>query len=272
MIFDDHTSNLSKDTWRIFRIISEFVDGFEVMSEMGPCVTVFGSARTKPDHPSYLLAAELGRQLVASGFAVVTGGGPGIMEAANKGAHEAGGKSVGLNITLPMEQEPNPYQTHELVFRYFFVRKVMFVKYASAFVIFPGGFGTLDEFFEAMTLIQTMKIRPFPVICMDKNFWSGLTEWMQKTLDDEYQTISPGDLSRFHMTDDVGEAVAVINRCFREQCSLGPDADGEAFPNFAVEETGEGTVEGFAPQKSRSPQGKRPTSDQRKQIKHYPPR
>lgn len=213
MIFDDKTSNLSKDTWRIFRIISEFVDGFEVMSEMGPCVTVFGSARTNPDNANYLQAVELGRQLAASGFAVVTGGGPGIMEAANKGAHDAGGKSVGLNITLPMEQEPNPYQTHELVFRYFFVRKVMFVKYCLGMVCFPGGFGTMDEFFEAMTLIQTGKSPVYPVVLFDSKFWSPFVDFLKGAMLSEYRTISAKDLDLFLVTDDLDEAVNHLRMC-----------------------------------------------------------
>jgi len=263
----DKYTTLSKDTWRIFRIISEFVDGFEVMTGIGPCVTVFGSARTKPDNPTYKQAVEFGQRLAEAGFTTVTGGGPGIMEAANKGA---GGRSVGLNITLPMEQEPNPYQTHELVFRYFFVRKVMFVKYAHAFVIFPGGFGTLDEFFEAMTLIQTMKIRPFPVICMDSNFWAGLIDWLRKTMADEYKTIAPDDMLRFHLTDDIDEAVDLISRCYKDKCWIGPEP--ENMPDFAAEQTGEGTFEGFAPKSPRQQPGKHPTADQRKQLKHYPPR
>ena len=167
-------ASLSRETWRLFRILSEFVDGFEVMSEVGPAVTVFGSARTESNNPIYQQAVDCGKYIVKNELAVITGGGPGIMEAANKGAYEAGGTSVGLNIDLPMEQDPNRYQTHALDFRYFFIRKVMFVKYACGFICFPGGFGTMDEFFEAITLIQTLKIAPFPVVLIGSDFWSGM--------------------------------------------------------------------------------------------------
>src|SRR5690606_36265454 len=157
-------------------------------------VSVFGSARTKPDDPDYKAAEECGRLLAKADFAVITGGGPGIMEAANKGAYEAGGKSIGLNITLPMEQKANPYQNIEIDFRYFFVRKVMFVKYATGFIIFPGGYGTLDEFLESMTLIQTMKVHPFPVVLIGHSFWDGLVDWMRSVLQEKYRTIGPRDL------------------------------------------------------------------------------
>jgi uncharacterized protein (TIGR00730 family) len=201
---------LSRETWRLFRILSEFVDGFEVMSEVGPAVTVFGSARTQEDDPVYQQAVECGRQIVGRDLAVITGGGPGIMEAANKGAFEAGGKSVGLNIDLPMEQDPNPYQNHQLDFRYFFIRKVMFVKYACGFVCFPGGFGTMDEFFESITLIQTLKIEPFPVVLIDHDYWDGMVQWMRGTMLDKYQTISAKDMDLFHVTDSVEEAIEYI--------------------------------------------------------------
>ncbi|MDX1565787.1 MAG: TIGR00730 family Rossman fold protein, partial [Phycisphaeraceae bacterium] len=199
----------SKELWRIFRIISEFVDGFDVLEGIGPAVSVFGSARTEPEAREYQMAVECGRKLVEKKFAVITGGGPGVMEAANKGAFEAGGTSIGLNISLPFEQLANPYQTHELTFRYFFVRKVMFVKYAKAFVIFPGGFGTMDEFFESMTLIQTNKIRPFPVVLIDTKFWSGLIDWIRETMLERYKTISPEDMDRFIITDDLDEAIGM---------------------------------------------------------------
>jgi len=181
---------------------------------------VFGSARTEESDQIYQLAVECGRKLVENDFTVITGGGPGIMEAANRGAYSAAGKSIGLNIDLPMEQDPNPYQTHELNFRYFFVRKVMFVKYACGFINFPGGFGTMDEFFEAVTLIQTLKIEPFPVVCVGTDFWSGLIDWMKSTMLGRYRNISPGDLDLFHVTDSVDEAVEIIKRSFnRDQWS-----------------------------------------------------
>ncbi len=170
------------ESWRIFRILAEFVEGFEAMEPVGRAVTIFGSARTYPEDKYYKAAEETARLLAKSKYAVITGGGPGIMEAANKGAFEAGGMSVGCNITLPQEQEANKYQTISLDFHYFYARKVMFVKYASAFICFPGGYGTLDEFFETITLIQTLKVDPFPVILYGSEYWSGLIEWMKKTL------------------------------------------------------------------------------------------
>ncbi len=189
------------DTWRMFRIMSEFVEGFETLKGVGPAVSIFGSARTKPDHPDYLLARTLARKCVEQGFAVITGGGPGIMEAANRGAIEAGGTSIGLNIELPFEQKPNPYQTTSIGFRYFFVRKVMFVKYAVAFICCPGGFGTLDEFFESLTLIQTKKIKPFPVFLVNSGYWGGLTDWMKSTVQAQGM-IDPADLDLFAVRDD----------------------------------------------------------------------
>ncbi|MEF3254056.1 MAG: TIGR00730 family Rossman fold protein [Deferribacterales bacterium] len=167
------------DTWRVFKILSEFVEGFENLSKVEPAVSIFGSARIKEDHPDYKKARELGNLLAKNGITVLTGGGPGIMEAANRGAAEAGGQSVGLNIELPFEQKPNPYAKKTITFNYFFVRKVMLVKYARAFVIFPGGFGTMDEFFEALTLIQTKKILPFPLILVDGKYWGGLINWIK---------------------------------------------------------------------------------------------
>src|SRR5918993_5369662 len=172
----------TRDSWRIFRIMAEFVEGFEVMAPVGKAVSIFGSARTKPDDPMYKAAEETARRCVKAGFSVITGGGPGIMEAANKGAIEAGGTSVGLNITLPQEQEANRYQNVSLDFHYFYARKVMFTKYADAFICFPGGFGTMDEFFESLTLIQTLKIEPFPVVCVGKAFWTPLIDWMRGTM------------------------------------------------------------------------------------------
>jgi len=208
----DPEEALSKETWRLFRILSEFVDGFEAMNDVGRAVTVFGSARTPPGHRYYDLAVQFGGMLAKSDIAVITGGGPGIMEAANRGAMEAGGKSVGLNISLPVEQEPNPYQTHQVSFRYFFVRKVMFVKYASAFVIFPGGFGTMDEFFESLTLIQTLKIEPFPVVCIGHAFWDGLVDWMRETMLKKFDNLDPPDMGIFHVTDDVDLALQIVSR------------------------------------------------------------
>lgn len=209
-----HDLDFSRETWRLFRIISEFVDGFEAMSEIGPAVSVFGSARTSESDPYYQMARDCGRKIVERQIAVITGGGPGIMEAANRGAKEAGGVSVGLNINLPMEQAPNPYQTHALSFRYFFIRKVMFVKYACGFVIFPGGFGTLDEFFESLTLIQTHKINPFPVVCVGKDFWGELIDWTRRTMAERYATISPEDMDLLYLTDDVDEAVERVVNAF----------------------------------------------------------
>lgn len=201
---------LSRESWRLFRILSEFVDGFEAMTEVGPAVSIFGSARTEPTDPQYQQAVEAARLVCERQFAVITGGGPGIMEAANRGAYEAGGRSVGLNIALPQEQEPNNFQTHELNFRYFFVRKVMFVKYACGFVIFPGGYGTMDEFFEAITLIQTLKIDPFPVICIGHDYWDGLFDWMREKMLGQYEAVSASDLELFEVTDDIEQAIELI--------------------------------------------------------------
>ena len=178
-VIDDFTS---KDTWRIFRIIAEFVEGFEMLAKIPPAVAIFGSARALPGSPAYEKAQAVAALLARNGYSVITGGGPGVMEAANKGASEAGSTSVGLNIELPLEQKPNIYANKLLNFRYFFIRKVMFVKYSSAFVIMPGGFGTLDELFEAITLIQTRKIKPFPVILVGKEYWKGLLDWVGDTL------------------------------------------------------------------------------------------
>jgi uncharacterized protein (TIGR00730 family) len=201
----------AEDSWRMFRIMAEFVEGFEVLPEVGHAVTIFGSARIKKGDELYRKTEQLARLLVKSGFSVITGGGPGVMEAANKGAAEAGGKSVGLNIELPMEQRPNPYQNVSLSFRYFFCRKVMFVKYAMAYVIMPGGFGTLDEFFEAVTLIQTHKLKPFPVIMVGSSYWGGLLTWIKNTLLRE-KMISPEDLDIFQVIDDPEEILKTIKR------------------------------------------------------------
>jgi uncharacterized protein (TIGR00730 family) len=244
----DRDLNLSRETWRLFRIISEFVDGFETLEGIAPAVTVFGSARTKRDNLYFQKAVECGRLLALNHFTTITGGGPGIMEAANQGAFEAKGKSVGLNITLPMEQKPNRFQTHELTFRYFFVRKVMFVKYSTAFICFPGGFGTLDEFFEAMTLIQTLKIEPFPVVCIGHEFWDGLVEWMGDTVLGKFAAINAEDLNLFHVTDDVEEAVEIVAKCYSQDCWLGPRTP--RMSREASEVTAEGTRSGVAPRRS----------------------
>lgn len=206
-----------KDLWRIFRIMSEFVDGFEALSRLGPCVSVFGSARTPPDHPYYKLTMDLAAALVKAKFGVITGGGPGLMEAANRGAHEAGGVSVGLNIVIPHEQASNPYVDRDKLinFDFFFVRKVMFIKYAQGFVVMPGGFGTMDELFEAMTLIQTGKSTRFPVILMGKEYWSGLVEWIESRMMD-IGYISPEDRQLFSVTDDPAEAVEILETFYRE--------------------------------------------------------
>ncbi len=197
------------DTWRLFRIIAEFVEGFESLSKIPPAVTVFGSARTHPGQPDYQLGMELGKLLAENGFAVLTGGGPGVMEAANRGAYETKGVSVGLNIELPFEQKPNPYITKLLNFRYFFIRKVMFIKYSTALVILPGGFGTLDELFESVTLIQTQKIKPFPVVLVDKNYWKGLMSWLEDRVLGS-GNISSEDMSIFHLVDTPEEALKII--------------------------------------------------------------
>jgi uncharacterized protein (TIGR00730 family) len=202
----------SSDSWAIFKVMSEFVNGFETLSKIGPCVSIFGSARTKPDNPYYKIAEEVAAKLVRHGYGVITGGGPGIMEAGNKGAKSEGGRSVGLNIDLPFEQHGNPYIDPDklITFDYFFVRKVMFVKYSQGFVVMPGGFGTLDELFEAITLIQTDKIGKFPIVLVGRDYWKGLVGWMEDTMLTE-KNISPGDISLFHMVDDATEAVAVID-------------------------------------------------------------
>ena len=198
-----------EDPWRIFRIMAEFVDSFETLSHVGPAVTVFGSARTKPRDPYYRTTVELARELAKHGLPVITGGGPGIMEAANKGAAAAKGKSVGLNIELPHEQSGNRYANIPVNFHYFFARKVCFVKYSMAFVFMPGGFGTLDEFYEVLTLVQTRRIPRFPLILFGRKYWRGLIRWMESTLE-EGAFISPGDLKLLHLTDDVGEAVEIV--------------------------------------------------------------
>jgi hypothetical protein len=207
----------TNDSWAIFKIMGEFVNGYEKMSRIGPCVSIFGSARTKPDHKYYKLAQSIAKRITESGYGVITGGGPGIMEASNKGAHLAGGTSVGLNITLPFEQHDNPYidPDKSIDFDYFFVRKVMFVKYSQGFVVMPGGFGTLDEFFEAFTLIQTKKIDQFPLILVGRSFWSGLMQWVKNTLLEE-GNISPVDLDLVHVVDTEDEVLAILNNFYNK--------------------------------------------------------
>lgn len=201
----------ARESWRIFHIMAEFVEGFEELPEVFPAVSIFGSARTEPQSEMYQTTVRTAELLVKNGFNVISGGGPGTMEAANKGAAEAGGKSVGLHIQLPNEQAPNPYANIRLEYRYFFIRKVMFVKYAMAYIIMPGGFGTMDELFEAMTLIQTKRIKPFPLVLMGSGFWGGLIDWFKETLIKE-KTISPSDLDLFNVVDTPEAAVDIIKR------------------------------------------------------------
>jgi uncharacterized protein (TIGR00730 family) len=198
-----------EDPWRVFRIMAEFVDSFEVLSQVGPAVTIFGSARTPPEDPYYLAAVAIAKELAKNNLAVITGGGPGIMAAANRGAAGAKGKSVGLNIELPFEQKGNRYANVPLHFHYFFSRKVCFVKYSIAFIYMPGGFGTLDEFFEVLTLVQTQRIPRFPLILFGRDYWSGLVRWMKAVLE-KNKMISPGDLDLFVITDDPKEAVDLV--------------------------------------------------------------
>ncbi|SHI37821.1 TIGR00730 family Rossman fold protein [Aquimarina spongiae] len=208
----------TNDSWAIFKIMGEFVNGFEKMSKIGPCVSIFGSARTKTDDKYYELAVNVAREIVNNGYGVITGGGPGIMEAGNKGAHLGGGTSVGLNIDLPFEQHDNPYidSDKSLDFDYFFVRKVMFVKYSQGFVVMPGGFGTLDELFEAMTLIQTKKIAKFPIILVSTEFWGGLIDWIKTTLLEKFGNISEGDLDLFHVVDTPEEVLEILDKFYAE--------------------------------------------------------
>jgi uncharacterized protein (TIGR00730 family) len=206
----------SDDTWRIFRIMSEFVDGFELLSQVGKAVSIFGSSRSKPGNRYYKLAEEVAYALAKEGFAIITGGGPGIMEAGNKGAKRAKGLSIGLNIQIPMEQKANEHIDILLDFRYFFVRKVMFVKYAKAFVIMPGGYGTLDEFYEAINLIQTERIDRFPVVLFGREYWKGMVEWLNTTVL-KNSNISPADLDLFKFADTPGEVVTIIKNFYKSR-------------------------------------------------------
>ncbi len=207
-VVDDLTKN---DTWRMFNIMAEFVEGFDALPHVYPAVTIFGSARSHSNSTNYKTTEEVARLLVKNGFNIISGGGPGVMEAANKGASEAGGKSVGLHIHLPSEQKPNKYANVRLDFKYFFVRKVMFVKYAVAYIIMPGGFGTLDELFEALTLIQTKRIKPFPVILINSAYWKGLSDWIKKTLIGA-KHISKSDIDLLRVVDTPEEAVDIIKK------------------------------------------------------------
>lgn len=214
----------TNDSWAIFKIMGEFVNGYEKLSRIGPCISIFGSARTKPDHKYYQLAQSISQRIVEAGYGIITGGGPGIMEAGNKGAHLAGGTSVGLNIDLPFEQHDNPYidTDKSLDFDYFFVRKVMFVKYSQGFVVMPGGFGTLDELFEAITLIQTNKIEKFPIILVGTDFWSGIMAWVKETLLEKFGNISATDLDLIHLVDTEDEVIEILNN-FYEEYQLSPN-------------------------------------------------
>ncbi len=237
----NHSDPTSRDMWRVFRIMAEFVEGFEQLSDLGRAVTIFGSARTPRHDRLYKMARELAALLARKQFAVITGGGPGIMEAANSGAKDAGGVSVGLNISLPHEQSANPYQTIAVNHHYFFVRKTMFVKYSHAIVCFPGGYGTMDEFFELITLIQTMKIDPRPVVLIGKSYWTGLIRWLRRTMLEEYNNISQEDLRIFRLTDDPHEACEMITQAESGRCYY-------PLPN---------EFSGIAPGRQLSPEGTR---------------
>jgi uncharacterized protein (TIGR00730 family) len=211
------------DTWRVFRILGEFVEGFDELATVSRGVAIFGSARTPKEDQYYAAAQETGALLVRAGFSVITGGGPGIMEAANRGAFEAAGVSIGCNIELPFEQAPNPYQTRSIKFKYFFVRKTMFVKYSNAFIIFPGGYGTLDELYEALTLIQTRKIKNFPVILFGSEFWGGMLSWLKEAVV-KAKNISSEDYGLLHLTDSPSEVVEIVVRSQDELGKLNPES------------------------------------------------
>jgi uncharacterized protein (TIGR00730 family) len=258
------------DSWRIFRIMAEFVEGFEVMGDVGPAVSIFGSARTKPDHHLYKEAEETGRLLAKAGLAVITGGGPGIMEAGNKGAFEAGGASVGLNITLPQEQEGNRYQTIKLDFHYFYARKVMFTKYSSAFICFPGGYGTMDELIELLTLIQTLKVESMPVVLYDSKYWGGLVAWLRDCLRPHYT--DPEDIDIFKLADSPKEAVRIVRQGMKkpwwkpldEDLQKRVEKEDAAQPPIAgaKAQTGEGTRYGKRPKSTQKRHAKSPTKPQ----------
>jgi len=236
---------MQEDTWRIFRIMAEFVEGFELMNRIGPAVSVFGSSRTPRNDPYYRKARKLAQMLAEKHFAIITGGGPGIMEAANRGARDAGGTSVGLNINLPTEQQANAWAGIRLDFRYFFARLMMFVKYSNAFICFPGGFGTLHEFFNSMTLIQTQKAERFPVILIGRGYWKGLVDWMRKSmLHFRFPKISPEDLKLFALTDSLQESVEIIECAYKELQAR----QAARTPAELQERTAEGTLVGRPPQ------------------------
>jgi uncharacterized protein (TIGR00730 family) len=245
-----------KDGWRVFRIMAEFVEGFETMADVGKAVSIFGSARTPPNDRYYKAAEETARLLVKAGYGVITGGGPGIMEAGNKGAFEAHGKSVGLNITLPHEQESNRYINIGMDFHYFYARKVMFVKYASAFICFPGGFGTLDECFETLTLIQTLKIDPFPVILYGTEYWTGLVEWMRARLAPDFINIEDTDI--FRIVDRPKDAVAIVRESHKhywwkpkgQEVSANGEKKHGPLSGDGAAEGGEGTRYGVRPKRT----------------------
>ena len=220
-----------ENSWTMFKVISEFVDGFEKLNKIGPCISIFGSARTKPGHPYYQLAVEMAQRLTEEGYGVITGGGPGIMEAGNKGASQQGGVSVGLNIDLPFEQSHNPFIDPDkmLDHNYFFVRKVMFVKYAQAFIIFPGGYGTMDELFEVLTLVQTKKITMVPIILMGSSFWTGLKDWITRAMLHEENNIAEKDLDLIPVVDDIDSAIKIINDFYDMA-----DNQNELSPNYEL--------------------------------------
>jgi len=245
----------AEETWRIFRIMAEFVEAFETLSVVRQAVSVFGSARTPKNDPAYALSERLGRLLVERGFDVITGGGPGIMEAANKGAIEAGGRSIGLNISLPHEQDANPFQSVAMEFHYFFCRKVMFLRYSLGAAFLPGGFGTLDEYFEILTLIQTGKAPPMPVVMIGSAYWNPLRDWMQQTLLGRYRAISGVDLELFRITDDVEEAADYLRKCVdsRIEALREPTPQEDAKKPRAEQMTAEGTRYGVRPRKRFTP-------------------
>ncbi len=218
-----------ENSWTMFKVISEFVDGFERLNVIGPCVSIFGSARTQSDNPYYKIAVDIARRLTEEGWGVITGGGPGIMEAGNKGASLYGGVSVGLNIDLPHEQTFNKYidPDKNIEYRYFFVRKVMFVKYAQAFIVLPGGFGTMDELFEVLTLVQTHRITQMPIILVGSNFWEGLVDWIKKVMLKRQNNINEADLNLFHIVDTPEEAVSIITEFYKEESNLQPNYELE---------------------------------------------